>query len=300
MKRIFAFLLLMIVPTFCWAGWVGSVDGRRYVTDEEKGVFPYNNIVRIESKTGFSTGTIVSSNVVLTCRHCVESSGKNSNVNLHMSDGSVRTGTVWYYPNDGKDSNDFALIIFKQFDSDRFLGVSDVSVPDDKVMRIGYDTLKVLNSDEIKIVKKAFVNALKKYGNITDKNVSSAIAYVEGTLQDYNCKSDTDVNCVRCVNSNSCIFDDGERMKVQDSCSATKMQHIVDDGLMLYTDCVATPGGSGAPLIDSEHEHVIGVSTGTYGFGIGGTTESYAVRPERFYEKTKTLVNMANNGLIEF
>ena len=300
MKRLVAFLLLLFIPTFCFADWVGSVDGRRYVTDEEKASFPYNSIVRIGTKTGFSTGTIISPNIVLTCKHCVESAGKNGNVNLYMPNGSVKTGTVWYYSNEDRISNDYALVIFRQFDSNQFLKVTDVAVPDNNAMRVGYDALKILNSDEIRVVKQSFVNTLKNYERINDANISKIMKDIENTLQKYNCKSDTDTNCVRCANSKSCIFDDGDRMKVQDSCSATQMQMIIDDGVMLHTDCIAAPGGSGAPLIDSKHEKIIGISTGAYGAGIGGITESYAVRPEKFFDKIKTLINMINNGLVDF
>ena len=300
LKHIFAFLLLMIIPTFCWADLVGSVDGRRYVTEEEKGLPPYNKIVRIQTDSGYSTGTIIAPNVILTCKHCVSSAGKNGSVNVYMPNGLDKIGTVWYYPDENLITNDYALVVLEDSDAGPFLNVSDVSVPDDNVMRIGYDFLKVLDKNEIPVVKKAFADAIGKYKKISNENIDDAIDSIEENLQKHSCKSGNSVGCVKCSNQISCIFNDGENMKVQNSCSATRIQPIDTGGTMLLTDCAGSPGGSGSPLIDSRHENIIGIFTGTYGFNVGGKAESYGVRPEVFSSKTKTFINMMDAGFVDF
>lgn len=300
MKKLIVFLLLVIIPNFCLAGWVGTKDPRRYVSDEEKTVFPYNKIVKIQVGNSLSTGTIVAPNIVLTCGHCICEAKINSSVKLYMSNGQTNTGSVWYSSNRDDISNDYALIVFRNEENGPFLNMSNVAVPDKNVMRIGYDTLKILQDDEIPVVKKAFADVLGKYKTITDGNVFDAMNDVESQLQKYSCKSESDKNCVRCSGNESCIFDDGDRLKVQDSCSATTIQPVSSGGSLIVTNCAGNQGGSGSPLIDSAHKNIIGIMVGTFEFGVGGEVKNHAIRPEVFYEKAKTLVNMSNNGLIEF
>ena len=88
-KRIFAVLLLVIVPNFCFGEWVGAHDGRRYVTDAEKSVYPYNKVVKLGSDKddSWSTGFFVSPHVILTCRHCISDVGDDNKVDFYTSDG---------------------------------------------------------------------------------------------------------------------------------------------------------------------------------------------------------------------
>ena len=300
MKRIFTFLLLLIIPTIGYSSMLGDVDNRRYVTDEEKTSFPYNTIVRIETSTGSSTGTIVAPNVILTCKHCVQSAGKNGSVNLYLPDGQQKKGVVWHYPDEKTIANDYALVVFDGYDVKSFLNVNDIAVPDDNVSRIGYDFLKILGNDEISIAKKVLSDVIKRNGNVTNENLHKVVFEWEKELQKYRCSSDTDTNCIKCADNESCVFGDGARMKVQKSCSLTKIQKVDSKNTMLISDCAGSPGASGGPLIDSDVKKIIAIFTGAYGFDIGGTTKTYGVRPEFFADKVKTLINMSKNGLLEF
>lgn len=300
MKRLISFLLLLIIPNFCLADWVGTKDPRRYVTDEEKAVFPYNKVVKIRVGEDFSTGTIVAPNIILTCGHCIGDLKKDSAVNFYTTNGGVNTGYVWYVSNVENIADDYALIVFKNKNEGPFLNVSDVAVPDRNVMRVGYDSLKILQDDEIPVVKNVFVDVLNRYKKITDANVFDAMEEVESQLKERSCKSISDTNCVRCSGGGSCIFDDGDKLKVQESCSATSIQPVHGGGKLISTNCAGNHGASGSPMIDSSRKNIIGVLVGIYGFGVGGEVKNYGIMPEMFSEKTKTLVNMSNNGLIEF
>ena len=95
MKQAFIFLLLMCSPMVCWGDMVGfGGDTRRYVTEQEKYQFPYNTVVRFDADGNTGTGTFVSDDVILTCRHVVESIGIGNYIDYYTSDGKKHSGIV--------------------------------------------------------------------------------------------------------------------------------------------------------------------------------------------------------------
>lgn len=295
-------LFLCLVPRLCFADWIGASDKRRYVTAEEKSQFPYNNVVQIVTGDGVSTGTIIAPNVILTCGHSVADVGLNNSVQYYTTDGQMHTGTVWYYKDGSAVADDYALIVSKDSFDGHFLNIPDTNIAESNAMRIGYDSLKVLTNNEIKVVKDTFVQFLSEY-KLNAENAYDALDEIDDLLKNKDCSKYTDkTKCVNCSGHDYCIFGDYDNLKVQDSCSANQIRPVETGGKFLVTNCGLSTGGSGSPLIDSNRKNMIGMSVGTVGFMIGNESDavSYAIPPEQYKEKTKTLINMSNNGLIEY
>ena len=84
----------------CMADMVGySGDIRRYVTQAEKAQFPYNSVVKIIDNGSTGTGTFVSPDVILTCRHVVDTSEEKF-IEYYTSDGQKHRGFVAPYLHD--------------------------------------------------------------------------------------------------------------------------------------------------------------------------------------------------------
>lgn len=256
MKCVFVFLLMVLVPTFVWADMIGySGDTRRYVTDAEKTQFPYNSVVRIMNKDDTGTGTFVSNDVILTCGNIVDKVGLENNIIYHTADGKVHTGYVASYKTDKHIGNDYAFIVDKGGFSEKVLNVYQFSKELNNLMVIGYDNLKLLSNEELRIIKQLYYMWLIDNDISNADNVYKAMDFVDSKLKaDYACTSSEQKNCVHCSdNKSSCIFDDGANMKVRNGC---KINYV---GNQLYTNCSASYGAIGSAIIDSDTNNIVGI-----------------------------------------
>lgn len=294
MKRIFAFLLFLIMPTFVDADMVGySGDKRRYVTDEEKSQFPYNTVVSIAE----GTGTFVSEDVILTCRHVVKDIGVGNYVDYSTTDGKKGSGLVYLYPKDETKNNDFAFVVDRNSFSGSLLGVSPISKRSDNLMVIGYDILKPLSDEELKIIKNLYTDLIKQHGKI--KSVEEAfdiMLVLESDLKNnYACSSSNQTNCVHCSNDDFyCIFNDSDNMKVREGC---KVIDIDTTKGLLHTDCPGSMGMSGSAIIDINTKQIIGIMCrGTVnGIGQNEKASSYGVLPNSYYGRLSMLFGKLKN-----
>ena len=295
MKLLMAFLSLIFIPTLCFGDMVGfSGDTRRYVTDEEKSQFPYNSVVRLVNNDGVGTGTFVSESVILTCRNVVDGIGIDNNINYSMSGGNRRTGFVAEYTEDKNKATDYSIIVDKGAFTGSVLPVSDVSKQSDNLMVIGYDNLKPLSNDELKIIKQLYYMWLVEHDDLTAKNANQAMQDIDDKLKkDYACSSDNTTDCVRCSNNGqNCIFGDNNNMKVRNGC---KISYVGD---RLYTNCPVTPGALGAAMIDTNTKQIVGVLCEIRRPQIGQEKEaiSLGTKPEYYSNDLKVMIDYIKYG----
>ena len=184
MKRIFAILSLLFVPTFVWAGDACTnpseytIDKRCYVTDEQKQQKPYNAVVGIINKYDEidCTGTIVRVNDKLflyTAKHCALYLFTKVSKNLKfktidnqeiMADLLTSGDFVedWFGEYENPDG-DWAVYSFKE-QNIPFVNISDKNT-DDKSFSVGYGTLNILNDKQIKNIKKQYFEYMRKGEN---------------------------------------------------------------------------------------------------------------------------------------
>lgn len=271
---------LLLWPTVVHAEWIGTSDKRRYVTDEEKMKFPYNTVVRFDNGST-STGTFVSKNLILTCRHCVDDS---DSIDYYTTDGKKHTGFVF-----GVSKNaDYALVATTDiFDGD-VPGMYAKTSYAGSVKRIGYDNLKVLSDDELTVIKKSVANILANPResdaglSTADKVMSMMIDLEIDLLLNHNCSDSNSKGCVHCVGDRQCIFWDNHNLKVQDSCTIVSLS----DG-KLKTTCAGTSGASGSSLLSNSDNNIRGILVSVdpkFEIGIKTQPTSYAVKPEDYYE----------------
>ena len=290
MKRLIIFLLLMFVPTFVFGDMVGySGDKRRYVTEKEKSQFPYNTVVRINDDENSGTGTFVSKDVILTCKHVIDAVADEEHINYYTADGQKHIGNVKY----NKDSKpDIGFIIDTNAFVGNVLNVSPVATSSNNLMVIGYDSLKPLSNEEIKIIKNLYSDWLNENGGkITATNAYKAMAEIDTIISiQYNCTSENQKNCVHCSGKEWCIFDDANNMKVREGCKVTN----INSGI--YTDCPAAPGASGSAVIDKDTMQIIGVACSVMQPQIGQNKDasSNAVKSEVYYKALNNLINALN------
>ena len=191
MKRLFAFLLLIITPTFCWAGDhctnpdKYTIDKRCYVTDAQKNEIPYSATVALVEDNGYKycSGTIVEDKNILyvfTAKHCMHGKTKHK-ILLHNGDYvyayKVEEGDFYY--KGGQPFNmisDYAVLEIRPNDEDvPFVHVIERSQSDDARL-IGYGKLKIMSDAEIKNFKQQYLSYLqKKYPDITDDSMNMGV-----------------------------------------------------------------------------------------------------------------------------
>ena len=292
MKRIFAFLLLLFLPTLVWADMVGySGDTRRYVTDEEKYQYPYNTVVRVAGKDGYGTGTFVSKDVILTCRNIINGALVDSDVNYITANGQRRTGFVAQVMQDKNKENDYAVIVDKGAFGGDVLPVAAISKQSNNLTVIGYDNLKPLNANELNIVKQLYQMWLAKNEGLTVNNANQAMVDIDKQIkEDYVCSSNKKENCIKCSgNGDGCIFSDGNKMKVRNGC---KINYI---GNQLYTNCSVPPGAIGAAMIDADSKQIVGILCETRRQQIGQEREplSLGTKPEIYFSNLEIIIDYA-------
>ena len=290
MKHLIAFLSILFIPTFVWGDMVGySGDTRRYVTNAEKAQSPYNSVVRIVNGNNVGTGTFISKDVILTCKNVVNGIGLENDVKYNTPGGTQRTGYIAVYPEGNIKSKDYAVIVSKNSFKGNALPLSLSSKQSDNLMVIGYDNLKPLSNDELRIVRHLYGMWLSEHEDLTTQNSQQAMRDVDARLKkDYACSSDTKENCVRCSNkSGYCIFDDNFNMKVRTGC---KINYIGDQ---LYTNCPLSPGGIGAAIIDTDTKKIIGILCEIRRPQVAQEKEALTLgtKPESYIKETETTVD---------
>ena len=294
MKRFIALLFVLIVPCFCLADMVGySGDTRRYVTEAEKKQFPYNTVVRFMAGNG-GTGTFISKSIILTCRHVVNDVGMEKQIDYLMADGQRRSAEVQPYIDDEEEKHDFGWVMDEGAFTGRVLDLAPfVPTNANNLMVIGYDSLKVLSKDELKIVKEVYKYWINKYGKLNRKNANEITSLVDATLlEHYACKTGKQKNCVKCgqrrnQNDWPCIFNDGDNMKVRSGCKITNI------GDRIETNCPGSPGTSGAAFIDVDRKQIIGIfCQGVEQIGQEKDASSAGTRTEQYYKYFKPWVDV--------
>ena len=306
MRKMFllSFLLSVFVPTICFADMVGySGDTRRYVTDAEKTLFPYNTVVRLEywnnpDDGGTGTGTFIDRNHILTCNHVIEGRGGGKNINYYISSGQKLSGTVnKLVRNEGELGEfDIAEVISNTPFSGRTLTLADnADRIHSNLMIIGYDSLKVLPPSELHIVKQVYTDWIRKNGKITGENSNTARNDIEQILKNkYACSSNNKTNCVQCSNSESgCIFEDYRNMKVRKGCTITE---IYNDPYIMFTNCPGAMGVSGAAIMDIDTNEILGIACNVHISQIGQQKDASTYGPRiEVYHAAKELIMKRNN-----
>ena len=271
MRKLFLlpFLLSIFAPTICFADMVGySGDMRRYVTDAEKKQFPYNTVVRFEywdddgGITG--TGTFISNDLLLTCRHVVEKPGEDKRTNFYTSDGKQNWGTVVPYISATEGDfgvTDAAFVFHKNAFSGPVLKLAETTRMSNNVMIIGYDSLKPLSKSELKIVRQLYTNWIKAHGKIDKNNSYMATKDIERELKtNYSCSLNNTKNCVKCSNYDGyCIFGDHENMKIRTGCQITDIKTVKKGHKLMFTNCPGSGGASGSAIVDVDTKEIIGI-----------------------------------------
>lgn len=295
MNRFFIFLMLMIIPSMVFADMVGySGDKRRYVTEDEKSQFPYNTVVRFDDKGNPGTGTFVSKDIMLTCRHVVDDTGAENFIDYYTSDGKKHTGYVANYIKDYKSTHDFAWVIDENAFSGQVLNIAPETKYSNNLMVIGYDSLKPLSDDEIKILKQLYAKWIQDNGRVTSYNAYKAMAEISAeAIMNHSCSSLEQKDCIRCSQDSDiwCLFGDSTNMKVRTGCKITAVKD------MIYTDCPGAPGASGSAVIDINSGQIIGIlcEIGKPQIGQDKDAMSLAVRPEIYYKSLNTWIEGLKN-----
>ncbi len=295
MKQTFIFLLLTCFPMVCLGDMVGFAgDTRRYVTESEKYQFPYNTVVRFDSDGNTGTGTFVSDDVILTCRHVVESTGIGNLIDYYTADGKKHSGIVAVYPENSNDASDYAIIIDENAFDKPVLEMESKSRFDNNLMVVGYDSLKPLSDSELLIVKRLYKDWLVKNGTITAVNAMQAIVDIEMELkQNHACSFLKTKDCVKCSSdANYCIFNDSENMKVRENCKVESVQ-----GTKIKTNCPGAPGASGSALISSDRNSILGLNCNVIRPQIGQelNASSSAIKPEVYYKSVQSWIEGINS-----
>ena len=215
-----------------------------------------------------------------------------------MTDGRQGSGQIAPYMKDDKDMNDFGWVIAMGAFNGRVLDLSP-SVPShsNNLMVIGYDSLKPLSKDELKIVKKVYETWINKNGTITQNTVFDAMGWVDSVISnEYACRSDTQTNCVKCKPHTKpddwgCIFNDGDNMKVRFGCKITSV------GNQIEMNCPGSIGTSGAAIIDRDINKIIGLYCQGIAPQIGQEKDasSAGTRQDLYYKDLKGWIDGIRN-----
>ena len=190
MKRIFAFLLLLFLPTFVWAledactnPTEYTVDKRCYVTEEQKQQKPYNAVVGIlESYNDIScTGTIVKIGDELfmyTAKHCINPFSNIVAESVHFVTTDNRDiiadivnvgdySDMWFEIEN--PDGDWAFYSFKEQDVP-YVNISNKS-SDSNALSVGYGALKILTDSEIREMKEMYLDYMRRGENQYEEKV---------------------------------------------------------------------------------------------------------------------------------
>lgn len=271
MKKILFVFLLSIFATNVFAGYggyIGKYDNRRYASPSEP---EYSGLVRLtKGAKVIGSGVFVSENLILTNNHCVEAC-QNDCVAKFWNGSGYETSNVKVVsvnPNDSASSGyDWGLLVSDKT-SKFYKPIAPVSTPG-QVLRGGYGQLRVIEDDEIPLLKEVYSRTKQEYKKECEEQ--KGMPYEECI----NKKVDEKLEQM----GKKPLFHDAGILKVQ-TCKI--IGNYAKNPKMLETDCDSSGGDSGAPLL--RNGEIVGLNNSGFQMVFGKTeTGARAVKTETFY-----------------
>ncbi len=281
-KRVYGIFALCVAPSVVF-GDVGTIDKRKYV---DWNTAPYNKFVRICTSAGCGTGEFISASHILTSKKTAACCGVGaSDCNVYVSDGTVQPAQVVITGgglkncayDDNKHLNtgqDWAILALqdktyvKQRVKQGVTGLKHTNTTQAQsgLQRAGFSELKVLNNEDIKNIKAAYVKWLKivyPYDFIERNKVAGQGANLElGKYDIYSSTGKLQYNTFleefKKLTGKDFLREyltDGNKLKAIQGCTITN-----SDTRMFRHTCSAWRGDSGSALINSRNE-IVGIAT---------------------------------------
>ena len=278
MKRIFAFLLLLLVPNVVLADACTdpenyTIDKRCYVTEEQKQEKPYNAVVALLDNHDriYCTGTIVNNGDILylyTAKHCTDVNGNNmpdSDLLISLQDGTTDFAEISKVGNydidaDKKFSGDFAIY---KLHSDSYpyvlisdkprIGVGPLTANYDARL-VGYGKLKIMSDNEIEEYKQKYIKHLQDEKGVKSEGTEAKYGFYDGGIY-HSMGNPYVVNFLEDMAKNNWwyyndIFQNYE-LKVSKCKYSSNGKKI---------NCQAWGGNSGGPIFDADGK-IMGIVT---------------------------------------
>ncbi|MCL1892391.1 MAG: S1 family peptidase [Alphaproteobacteria bacterium] len=265
MKKIIAASFMILLNISIAEAYIGSKDNRVNVDNWDTP--PYNQIVKIGDDC---TGQFVSPIHILTAAHCIN--GKSSRPTIHKSNGSKTSAKTLLLGYEDKDKTivdkDYALLeIPEEYKSPAYFKIADVTSAS-FVNLAGFGNLRILEDDELIIIRKKFVRILRQKVKPTSiEEKFPELRTDERLLENHNldeyarllekalAKDDEDGRAI------PKIFGDSDKLKVHIDCRLQRSKELMD---VFESNCDGFGGNSGGALyINNEIHGIASVSNKT-------------------------------------